>query len=81
MSIRVELTYDMGKALGMSKFEVESAATVSEVIEETRKRFPGGGDQFAHKSEAVFRRPAVFVFTVIGQRVQELGHEHAVACG
>ena len=47
MSIRVELTYDMGKALGTSRFEVESAATVSDVVEETRKRFPGGGDQFA----------------------------------
>jgi molybdopterin converting factor small subunit len=47
MSIRVELTYDMGKALGTSKFEVESAATVAEVVEETRKRFPDGGDQFA----------------------------------
>ena len=47
MSIRVELTYDMGKALGTSTFEVESATTVAEVVEATRKRFPGGGEEFS----------------------------------
>ena len=47
MSIRVELTYDMGKALGAARFEIESASTVADVVEQTRKRFPEGGDQFA----------------------------------
>lgn len=47
MSIRVELTYDMGKALGTSTFEVESASTVAEVVEQTRKRFEDGGEEFA----------------------------------
>lgn len=47
MSIRVELTYDMGKALGTSSFEIESASTVAEVVELTRKRFADGGEEFA----------------------------------
>lgn len=47
MSIRVELTYDMSKVLGERSFEIESAGTVAEVIEQTRKRFPEGGEQFA----------------------------------
>ena len=47
MSIRVELTYDMGKALGLQTFEIESASTVKEVVEQTRARFGDGGEQFA----------------------------------
>lgn len=47
MSVRVELTYDMSKVLGTMSFEIESAGTVAEVVEQTRKRFPEGGDQFA----------------------------------
>ena len=44
MSIRVELTYDMSKALGVRSFEIESAATVREVVEQTESRFAGGGE-------------------------------------
>ena len=44
MSIRVELTYDMSKALGVRNFEIESAATVREVVEQTESRFAGGGE-------------------------------------
>ena len=44
MSIRVELTYDMSKALGLRNFDIESAATVRDVVEQTRKRFAGGED-------------------------------------
>ncbi len=44
MSIRVELTYDMSKALGVRYFEIESAATVREVVEQTESRFAGGGE-------------------------------------
>ncbi len=47
MSIRVEVTYDMSKVLGFHTFEVESAATVKEVVEQTRERFADGGEQFA----------------------------------
>ncbi len=46
MSIRVELTYDMSKALGVRNFEVEGARTVSDVVRLTRERFGGGGDEF-----------------------------------
>ncbi len=47
MNIRVELTYDMGKAIGEHYFEIESAATVKDVVEQTRQRFNEGGEQFA----------------------------------
>ncbi|MDP6978097.1 MAG: MoaD/ThiS family protein [Myxococcota bacterium] len=47
MSIQVELTYDMGKAIGEHRFEVEAAATVADVVEQTRQRFKEGGDEFA----------------------------------
>ena len=46
MSIRVELTYDMGKAIGEHRFDVESASTVKDVVEQTRQRFGEGGEQF-----------------------------------
>ncbi len=46
MSIRVELTYDMSKVLGLQHFEIESAATVREVVEQTETRFEGG-EEFA----------------------------------
>ena len=39
MSITVELTYDMSKALGTRRFEVEGAATVAEIVRLTRERF------------------------------------------
>ncbi len=47
MSIRVELTYDMGKALGTHAFELESASTVADVVEQTRARFGAAGAEFA----------------------------------
>jgi len=47
MSIRVELTDDMSKTLGLRSFEVESAKTVKDVVEQTRARFADGGEQFA----------------------------------
>ena len=46
MSIRVELTYDMGKALGLQSFDIESAATVRDVVEQAETRFDGG-EEFA----------------------------------
>ena len=44
MSIQVEVTYDMSKVLGCRRFEVESAKTVREVVDETAARFDGGDD-------------------------------------
>ena len=44
MSIRVELTYDMSKALGLQCFDIESATTVRDVVEQTESRFEGGED-------------------------------------
>ena len=43
MAVRVELTYDMSKALGASHFEVEGAATVAEVVRLAEQRFEGKG--------------------------------------
>jgi molybdopterin converting factor small subunit len=39
VSITVELTYDMSKALGVRSLEVEGAATVADVVRLTRERF------------------------------------------
>jgi len=39
VSITVELTYDMSKALGARSLEVEGAATVADVVRLTRERF------------------------------------------
>ncbi len=50
MSIRVELTYDMSKILGLRSFDVESATTVKDVVEQTRARFADGGEEFAKLS-------------------------------
>jgi molybdopterin converting factor small subunit len=46
MSIRVEWTYDMSKALGLQSFDIESAATVRDVVEQTETRFERG-DEFS----------------------------------
>ena len=46
MSIWVELTYDMSKALGLQSFDIESAATVRDVVEQTETRFERG-DEFS----------------------------------
>lgn len=48
MSITVELTYDMAKALGVRRFEVDGARTVADVVRLTRERFGADkGEQFA----------------------------------
>jgi molybdopterin converting factor small subunit len=44
VSVTVELTYEMGKALGTMRFEVEGAATVADIVRLTRERF---GEQAA----------------------------------
>ncbi|MBW2389347.1 MAG: MoaD/ThiS family protein [Deltaproteobacteria bacterium] len=47
MSIRVDLTYDMSKALGVRSLDLESAQTVKDVVEQTQARFADKGEQFA----------------------------------
>jgi molybdopterin converting factor small subunit len=39
VSITVELTYEMGKALGVRSVDVEGASTVADVVRLTRERF------------------------------------------
>jgi molybdopterin converting factor small subunit len=39
MSITVELTYELGRALGSGRIEVEGAATVADIVRLTRERF------------------------------------------
>ena len=46
-AIRVELTYDMGKQLGLPRFDVEGAATVADVVAAARERFGERGEAFA----------------------------------
>ncbi|MGE5198366.1 MAG: MoaD/ThiS family protein [Rhodospirillaceae bacterium] len=47
MGITVELTYEMGKALGTARVEVEGAATVADVVRLTRERFGERAAEFA----------------------------------
>ena len=61
MSITVELTYDMSKALGTRRFQVEGAATVADVVRLTRARF---GEQAA-EFERLTRVAAVSVNGVL----------------
>jgi molybdopterin converting factor small subunit len=47
MSITVEVTYDMSKALGVRSFAVDGVRTVQDVVRMTRERFgPERGDAF-----------------------------------
>ncbi len=45
--VRVELTYEMGKELGVPGFEVDDAATVADVVTAARERFGERAEQFA----------------------------------
>jgi molybdopterin converting factor small subunit len=46
MSITVELTYDMSKALGTERFDVDEAQTVADVVSIARARFEGRQESF-----------------------------------
>ena len=39
MAVTVELTYDMGKELGLSSFELDDVRTVADVMRAARQRF------------------------------------------
>lgn len=62
MSITVELTYDMSKALGMRSFEVSQARTVQDVVQLTREQF---GAERADAFEKLTRVAAVAVNGVL----------------
>ena len=61
MSITVELTYDMSKALGTQRFEVEEARTVQDIVQIARVRFSERGADF----EKLSRLAAVAVNGVL----------------
>jgi molybdopterin converting factor small subunit len=61
MDVTVELTYDMGKVLGTSRFQVEGAATVADVIRLARERFGERAAEF----ERLTRMAAVSVNGVL----------------
>jgi molybdopterin converting factor small subunit len=46
MAVTVELTYDLGKALGTTRFDVEGAATVRDVMRLARERFGEQAGEF-----------------------------------
>ena len=75
MSITVELTYDMGKALGAGRFEVEGATTVADVVRLTRERFGERAAEF----ERLTRVAAVSVNGVLA--THRRGLRTAVADG
>jgi molybdopterin converting factor small subunit len=68
MSITVELTYDMSKALGTRRFEVEAAPTVEDVVRITREKFGERGEAF----EKLTRVAAVVVNGVL------ISHQHGM---
>jgi molybdopterin converting factor small subunit len=61
MSITVELTYDMSKALGVRSFDLEGARTVQDVVRITRDKFGERGADF----EKLSRVAAVVVNGVL----------------
>jgi molybdopterin converting factor small subunit len=75
VSITVELTYEMSKALGTRRFEVDGAATAADIVRLTRERF---GEQAA-EFERLTRVAAVSVNGVLA--THRRGLRTAVADG
>jgi molybdopterin converting factor small subunit len=46
VSITVELTYDLAKALGERRFEIEGPASLQDILRLTRERFGEQGETF-----------------------------------
>ncbi len=61
MSISVELTYDMGKALGEQRIEFESAKSVKDLMQLVREIFLERGEDF----EGLSRLAAIAVNGVL----------------
>jgi molybdopterin converting factor small subunit len=68
MSITVELTYDMSKALGVRSFDIDGARTVQDVVRMTRDKFGERGADF----EKLTRVAAVVVNGVM------INHRHGM---
>lgn len=68
MSVRVEVTYEMAKALGTERFEVE-AATVADAVAAARERFADTSVDF----DELARRAAVAVNGVLVRHRHRLG--------
>ena len=60
MPVQVEVTYDMSKALGAQRFEVE-AKTVGDAVAQTRERFGNDAEDF----ERLTARAAIAVNGVL----------------
>ena len=75
MSVTVELTYDMSKALGMQRFELEDVETVADVVSRARERF---GDQAATFDD-LGKRTAVAVNGVLANHRR--GHKTRLSDG
>jgi len=69
MSITVEVTYDMSKALGVRRFEVDGAQTVQDVVRLTREKFGERGENF----EKLSRVAAVVVNGVLVNHKNGMG--------
>jgi molybdopterin converting factor small subunit len=69
MSITVELTYDMSKALGVRSFDIDGARTVQDVVRITREKFGERGADF----EKLTRVAAVVVNGVM------INHRHGMS--
>ena len=69
MSITVELTYDMSKALGVRSFDIDGARTVQDVVRITRDKFGERGADF----EKLTRVAAVVVNGVL------INHRHGMS--
>lgn len=48
MSVTVELTYDMGKAIGVRSLTLDDAATVADVMRLTKQRCQEAGADYDH---------------------------------
>jgi molybdopterin converting factor small subunit len=50
VAVTIQLTYDMGVALGVPRFEVDGADTVADAVEQVKRRFGDEADTFAKLS-------------------------------
>lgn len=75
MRVVVELTYEMSKALGTRRFEVDGAETVADIVRLTRERFGERASEF----ERLTRVAAVSVNGVLATHAR--GRRTRVADG
>ena len=69
MAVTVELTYEMSKALGAERFEVENPGTVADVVRSARERFGDDAERF----ETLTRLAAVAVNGVLVNHGKGMG--------